>query len=72
MKYTSLSILSYGYSVAQLLLQFHDILDSMDTITDTQKSVIYCCNLGNILVKKLCLTKFVVKYFSDSDKLFSC
>ena len=33
-------ILSYGYSVTQLLLQFHDILVSMDTITDTQKSVI--------------------------------
>jgi replication factor C subunit 2/4 len=33
-------LLCDGYSVTQLLLQFHDMLVTMDTITDSQKSVI--------------------------------
>lgn len=33
-------LLCEGYAVAQMLLQFHDMLVTMDTITDTQKSVI--------------------------------
>ncbi len=33
-------LLLEGYSITQLLLQFHDMLVTMDTITDIQKSVI--------------------------------
>lgn len=33
-------LLSEGYCVTQLLLQFHDMLVTMDTITDSKKSVI--------------------------------
>lgn len=33
-------LLSEGYCVTQLLLQFHDMLVTMDTITDSKKSII--------------------------------
>ena len=33
-------LLMDGYSLTQVLLQFHDLLVTMDTITDSQKSVI--------------------------------
>lgn len=33
-------LVAEGYSVCQMLLQLHDILVTMETITDAQKSVI--------------------------------
>ena len=33
-------LLVEGYSVSQILLQLHDMLVTMETITDSQKSVI--------------------------------